>query len=60
MSCLKENNLKPNLKRIVGSEDGAPDLNDNAWKNRALLAEKRIEDLKEALQEALNAVIKKF
>ena len=44
----------------MGSEDGAPDLNDNAWKNRALLAEKRIEDLKEALHEALNAVIKKF
>ena len=32
----------------------------NAWKNRALIAEKRIEDLKGALQEAMNAVIKKF
>lgn len=45
---------------LMGSEDGAPDLNNNAWKNRALIAEKRIEDLKGALQEAMNAVIKKF
>ncbi len=45
---------------LMGNEDGAPDLNNNAWKNRALIAEKRLEDLKEALQEAMNAVIKKF
>lgn len=43
---------------LTGDEDGKPDS--TAWKNRALVAEKRIEDLKDALQEAMTAVIKKF
>ena len=45
---------------LMGDDDGAPDHKNNAWQNRALIAEKRLEDLKEALQEAMNAVIKKF
>ena len=46
---------------FMGEDDeGAPDLSNNAWKTRALIAEKRIEDLKTALQEAIFAVIKKF
>lgn len=45
---------------LMGTDEGAPNLSTNAWKTRALIAEKRIEDLKIALQEAMTAVIKKF
>ena len=41
---------------LMGVEEGAPELNSNVWKNRALVAEQRLEDLKKSMI----TVIKKF